>query len=172
MQKSKKRKRRIGEKDLLVQEVKGDPRIFLKKLISIFMAEQKILVDSDVLIALYRPTDSNHTSAVSLVTRLHNLAYQFVVSNLIIQESTTVISYKMGMNDARKFYSGLSSFYDERISIDENIEKSAWDIFFKQTKKGSSFIDCSNIALISYYSLDGIVAFDSFYPKKIRISTL
>ena len=41
--------------------------------------------------------------------------------------------------------------------------------FLKQTKKGCSFIDCANLAVIERYKLDGILTFDEFYPKELRV---
>ena len=126
----------------------------------------KLLVDSDFLIANYRADDPSHNKATKVAIDLNKKRAKFYCLNLVVQESTTVISKKIGMDDARKFYSGLKNFVDIFVLLDERLEKRAWEIFLKQTKKGTSFVDCVNIAVVEKYNFDGILSFDKFYPKK------
>ena len=63
----------------------------------------------------------------------------------------------------------LKNYQYEIIFVDEEMEKLSWRIFSNQAKKGTSFVDCSNLAVIEKFSLDGIVSFDKFYPKKLLI---
>ena len=128
----------------------------------------KYLVDSNILVAVYKRDDSTHERATRLVKKFHSYGNTFIVNNLVIQESTTVISHKMGMRDANMFYQGLMDFVDEIIPVEVSVEEKAWRIFFKQTKKGTSFVDCANLAVIEHYKLDGILSFDEFYPKTLR----
>ena len=128
----------------------------------------KYLVDSNILVAVYKRDDSTHERATRLVKKFHINGNTFIVNNLVIQESTTVISHKMGMRNAKEFYQGLVNFIDETISVEALVEKKAWRIFFEQAKKGTSFIDCANLAAIEHYKLDGILSFDTFYPKTLR----
>ena len=53
--------------------------------------------------------------------------------------------------------------------IDEDLETMTWKIFKRQTKKGTSFVDCANMAVIEKYKLDGIITFDEFYPKEMMV---
>lgn len=128
----------------------------------------KYLVDSNILVAVYKRDDSTHERATRLVKKFHSNGNTFLVINLVIQESTTVVSHKMGMRDAKAFYRGLMDFVDETMPVDTQVEEKAWRIFFKQTKKGTSFVDCANLAVVEHYKLDGILSFDTFYPKSVR----
>lgn len=125
---------------------------------------EKLLVDSNVLVALYRPNDALYLKASSLVKKLHQSGCRFVVLNLVIQESATVLSMREGMKSANNFYSNYKRIIDLEIDADGDLEDLSWKIFLKQTKKGSSFVDCANLAAIEKYKLDGIVSFDNFYP--------
>jgi len=91
------------------------------------------------------------------------------VLNLVVQESATVVSMRDGMDQARVFYDGYNSLVQMEIDLDEELEKLAWKIFLQQHKKGTSFVDCANMAVIEKYRLDGILSFDTFYPKELRI---
>ena len=124
----------------------------------------KLLVDSDFLIALYKSDDSNHKKAVKIFKSLGK-NYQFIALNLVFQESTTVISKKMGMDYAREFLAGIARLIVEKISLNQDLEIKTWKYFLQQTKKGTSFIDCANLIASQVYKLDGILSFDEFYGK-------
>lgn len=127
---------------------------------------KEVVVDSDILVGLYKPHDSNHKKALDLVKKLKDSGFVFSILNIVLQESVTVISHHMGMEDARKFYAGIFTFVDKIINVDGNLEKRAWEVFLEQTKKGTSFVDCANLAALDYYKLDGILSFDEFYKDK------
>lgn len=130
---------------------------------------RKIVLDSNVLVALYKLDDSTHQQAKEITRRLHEQGDTFVVLNLIVQESATVISMKVGQEEAKDFYQKRDRVIDREIALDDALEDQAWKIFLRQLKKGTSFIDCANLAFIEKYKLDGILSFDKFYPKKLLI---
>ena len=129
----------------------------------------KALIDANIVVALYRSDDSLHRVAVTVVSKLKESDWKFIFTNLLFQETATVLSMRVGMNLAKKFLQDHSNLIDEIIFVDEEVEKLSWRIFSSQTKKGTSFVDCSNLAVIEKFSLDGIVSFDKFYPKKLLI---
>ncbi len=129
----------------------------------------KALLDANVLVALYRPEDGSHDNAVKVVSMLKDVAWEFVCTNLLVQETATVLSMRVGMNLARKFLKDYHDIISEEIFIDGDVENLSWKIFSNQQKKGTSFVDCANLAVIEKYRLDGIVSFDTFYPKELRI---
>ena len=55
------------------------------------------------------------------------------------------------------------------LNLDAILEQLTWDLFLKQSKKGTSFIDCANLTALSYYNFDKIFSFDQFYPKTLRL---
>lgn len=129
----------------------------------------KLVVDSDFLIALYKPLDSNHKKAIDIYKTIQN-KYTLTALNLVFQESTTVISKQIGMDNAKKFYQLISKIISEQIFINDELEKDTWKLFLKQTKKGTSFIDCANLAFCQKYKLSGILSFDDFYPGEVVFS--
>lgn len=132
----------------------------------------KLLVDSDFLIANYRRDDPSFEKATKAAIALNKKGAKLYCLNLVVQESTTVLSKKMGMHDAKKFYTGLNNFIDIFVLLDEKLEKRGWELFLKQTKKGTSFVDCANIAVVEKYKFDGILSFDKFYsPKYLKYSS-
>jgi len=128
----------------------------------------KYLVDSDFLISFSSDEDSTHSKSIDIYKHLGKNS-ELLALNLVFQESTTVISKRFGMQKAKIFYEMINKFINTRLVFEENIEKEAWKIFLKQNKKGTSFIDCANLAVCQKYKLDGILSFDEFYPKNVRM---
>jgi len=128
---------------------------------------QKVIVDSDILVALFKPDDSSHPRAISLVQKLKDEGRVFSTLNLVVYESVTVVSNRMGMEAAKRFHLGLENFIDEIIQFDEKLEEKTWEIFLSQTKKDTSFVDCANLAVIEIYKFNGILSFDRFYGDKL-----
>lgn len=126
-------------------------------------------MDTSALFGLFVPGDSHHDKAKKIFSDLQKKA-EFWVLNLVIQETATVLSYKVDHKISLLFLEKFSSLGLVCMPIDESLEKEAWRIFKDQTKKGTSFIDCANLAAIEVYRLDGILSFDSFYPKQFRFS--
>jgi predicted nucleic acid-binding protein len=128
----------------------------------------KVLVDSDFLVALARRVDSNHKKAKELLGKLAEAKSEVFLSNLVKFESATVVSKKDGMNAANKFVLYLEKFCKNQIFVDEVLEQVVWKYFLEQRKKGTSYIDCSNVIIQRKYKLDKIVAFDGFYSDEVR----
>ena len=50
-------------------------------------------------------------------------------SNLIQQESATVVSHRIGMDAAREFVRKLAADLDRFVDVDRSLEKWAWKVF-------------------------------------------
>lgn len=129
------------------------------------MGEEKVLVDSDVLVAIVKRDDVHHARVRKLLKVLVEDSCELWVTNQIVSETATVISNRIGMDAVRKFYSGLDDLVTEKLFIDLGIESITWVLFLKQAKKGTSFVDCSNVVVCREYKLDKIFSFDGFYKR-------
>jgi predicted nucleic acid-binding protein len=130
----------------------------------------KMLFDSDFLFGLFVAHDPHHSVATKQFRELQKKKVQLFVLTLVIQETATVISHKVDQKASLDFLRRMRIIADiNRILIDEELENAAWKIFETQTKKGTSFVDCANLAVIEKFRLDGILSFDKFYPKKLLI---
>lgn len=130
-----------------------------------------VLFDSDGLFALYVGSDRHHAKAKKIFSELFEANTNiFFVSNLVLQETATVLSYRFGQNVALDFLGRFQKMPITKIFIGEELEEESWILFQKQNKKGTSFIDCSNLALFESLKMDQIFSFDAFYQNK-RILT-
>lgn len=128
----------------------------------------KLLIDSDFLYGSFNTNDAHHITSVALFKKYKYSGASFYVLNLVLQEVGTLLSHRVGMDAVRHFQREIALLGVNTINVEESTEKAAWELFLKQTKKGSSFVDCANLAVIEKYNLDGILSFDSFYPKNLR----
>ncbi|KKS31986.1 MAG: hypothetical protein UU93_C0012G0005 [Candidatus Amesbacteria bacterium GW2011_GWA2_42_12] len=130
---------------------------------------KRYLVDSDFLVAVFNEKDSSHTNAMILLKKIGADEIELWMTNLVRQESATVISHRVDMNGVRLYVKKIVNDIHKFVDVDKSLENDSWRIFLKQTKKGCSFVDCSNLAIVEKYKLDGILTFDQFYPKRIRV---
>lgn len=129
----------------------------------------KYLVDSDFLYGLSIATDGHHKASSKVFRKLINVKkVNFCVINLVIQETATVISRKIGQKESLIFLNNLIGLPIKIIVLGEEDENLGWGIFKKQTKKETSFIDCANLAMYQKYKFDGVLSFDEFYPENVR----
>lgn len=126
----------------------------------------KVLLDSDALIALYSPSDALSKKAKKIYKRLLEEKTECFITNLVLQETATVISHKFGQDQSLEFLDRLEKIDIEQIFVNERLTVKAWHIFKSQKKKGTSFIDCANIAICQEKLVDQIMSFDKFYQKK------
>jgi predicted nucleic acid-binding protein len=122
----------------------------------------RLLVDTDFLIALIKEDDKNHSKAIGKLKGLKEAL--IFITPFTIPETVTVLSYKVSQKSAKKFLIKAREKFVE-LPLNEEVIALADKIFLTQNKKGISWIDCLNAAVVKYYKLDGILSFDKFYPK-------
>lgn len=124
----------------------------------------KILVDSDALFALYFVDDASHLKAKRILETFSR-DDDFFATNLVLQESVTVISRKLGQKQALDFLEKFKKTNVREIFTNQKLTAKAWPIFRKQTKKGTSFVDCANVVAFKELKMDKIFSFDKFYAS-------
>lgn len=131
----------------------------------------KVLLDSDALIALHSVSDAHHLKAKKIFKKYLEMETELLVTSLVLQESATVVSYKFGQKQAVDFLESFSKAGIRQIFVGEKMTAKAWDIFKRQEKKGTSFIDCANVAIYQETGAEEIMSFDKFYQRKgLKIS--
>ncbi len=126
----------------------------------------KILFDSDILFALYVASDALHLKSKKDFQKYLAQKADFFITNLVLQETATVLSYKFGQRTALNFLKRVKNLGAKEIFVSQKATIKAWEIFQAQKKKGTSFIDCANIAVYQEFKLDKIFSFDKFYQKR------
>lgn len=129
------------------------------------MNRPQILIDTDAIIALTVKTDSNHKKALQIQKLLESKNADIKIINLVLHEIITVLSYKVGQKEAINFLNKIKENPPKIIFIDEKLENLTYQEFLNQNKKGTSFIDCSNMAVMKYLNITKIFSFDKIYKR-------
>jgi predicted nucleic acid-binding protein len=122
-----------------------------------------ILVDTDALVATIKEDDSNHKKAIAIDKKFKNSTYY--ITPFTIPETATVLSNKMSQKTAKEFLSKARIENFVEVPLTPDLVREADQIFVSQNKKGTSWIDCLNVAVVRSKKLDGIFSFDKFYQK-------
>jgi predicted nucleic acid-binding protein len=131
-----------------------------------------ILLDTGFYLGLTHPKDEYHTQSINLLKVLKTGKYgQVFTSNFIMAESATIVALRTNNNlqaiqTIREFFFGTGQIAII-LRLNEDIEREIWALFQKintpKAKKAVSFVDCSNIILCHYYSLEHILSYDPHF---------
>lgn len=124
----------------------------------------RFLADADYFVALFRKKDAHYKRAQRIAERYSE--DPIFVTPFTIPESVTVLSYKENQQLAKAFLLSARNQPFTELAYSEEIREFTDQIYLEQNKKGTSWIDCLNVAMIRYYNLDGILSFDMFYKKQ------
>lgn len=126
-----------------------------------------ILVDADALVALVKTNDLNHQKALNISKSLQRYGCTWYISPFTIGEVVTVISHKIDQITARGILKELRKQNLNQLDLKDEYSHLADDWFEKQNKKGTSYFDCYNMALMERYKnqIDAIFSFDGVYKR-------
>lgn len=126
-----------------------------------------ILVDADALVALVKVNEPNHKKALFTSEALQKRGCTWYISPFTIGEVVTVISHKISQSTAKKALKELRKQNLNVLTLKEDQLPLVDTWFNKQNKKGTSYFDCYNMALLDRYEkqLNAIFSFDSVYGR-------
>jgi len=113
-----------------------------------------VVVDSSVLVAFYIKADVQHENAVAVLTGVMNST--LLIHPFVIQETATVITYKVGKETANKFLQDIKEA-DNAIITPLHIDRDS--TVFLQTTRKLSFTDVALINL-AYRENAQLLTFD------------
>ena len=125
----------------------------------------EVLIDSDVFVGMFLPDDAHQQRASELFDQFEQQRTKLAVTNLVIAETATVLSWKDTQETAKKFLSMIENSNIPVLSITKSLEKDAWRIFKDQPTKKTSFVDCLNVAVADHFHIPQICGFDKFYER-------
>jgi len=134
-----------------------------------------ILIDTDVWVGFFVQDDRHHKAATKLLSGIRKRRDQIFITEAIVGETITVLSHKKGQDAARKFLK-MARNPDKNnlinVPINGKLYTQALDVFEKHDEKGTSYVDCSNVAVIRSLDLDQVCAFDKVYHSQFGLDNL
>lgn len=123
------------------------------------------LVDSDAFVALMLPGDALAPTVQQLFRHIETERQRIAVTNWVVAETATVLSYRDGQATATRFLTMIEEGEIPILAITEALERATHQLFREQKTKGTSMVDCSNVAAARYYDIPKLLAFDHFYRR-------
>ena len=119
---------------------------------------KRVFVDTSVWYALADRKDPDHAAAALC---LGQWSGRLVTSNFVMDESVTLIRYRLGLAAARTFGEALLGASAARmVWITRRDERRAWEIFSRFRDKTFSYTDCTSFAAMERLKLKVAAAID------------
>jgi predicted nucleic acid-binding protein len=130
----------------------------------------EVLVDSDAFVGWVYPDDKHFHRASEIFEKFKKQGLSLVTTSFVVSETATVLSYKVGQALAKFFLEEVikkGSF--PVIHITEDLQEKAIETFSQQTQRGTSVVDCANVAVMRKFQIPTIFSFDQIYAKKFGV---
>ena len=126
----------------------------------------KLFVDTSAWLALNDRNDQYHSKAAARSAEIKRHRIELITSECILDESITLIRYRVSHQSAVIFGNSLLNSSIVRIE-DVNTEErhKAWEIFKKYGDKELSFTDCTSFVLMKNLKLRKAFTFDEHFKQ-------
>ena len=123
----------------------------------------KIFIDTNFIVAIFREIEENHELAVKTCETLLN-NYECCISNSISTEVVTIIMMRTkNLNLTRNAYYFMIDNFTilNEYDIDKYNDK-VFKVFekYNTNRFNLGFVDCSIVVISGYYDMDYVVSFD------------
>ncbi len=123
-----------------------------------------IFVDSSAFIAMANQGDQYHPAAKDFLAEITATNFRLITSNFVLDEAYTHIKRAGGSKLAIDFGNEIQSNSNVKIiTIDQKLEKRAWDIFKKYLDQTFSYTDCASFALMEGRKIADAFSFDRHF---------
>jgi predicted nucleic acid-binding protein len=121
----------------------------------------EVFADTGGFVALVDADDRNHRAARRFVRGLAKQGRSLVTSTYVVDEAITLIRLRVGHAAAVGFGERLlRTRWCRVVDIDEDLRRTAWDLFVRYDDQMFSFTDCTSFALMRSMSVSEAFAFD------------
>lgn len=129
---------------------------------------KRVFVDTGAWYAVVDKKDPDHSQAEHF---LKSNKIPLLTTNFVFDEAITLIRSRLGWNAAKEFGQRLKdSNFVSIISVKDEDEEKAWEIFLKYKDKDFSYTDCTSFAVMERLKIDTAFSFDShFQTMKFRV---
>lgn len=130
---------------------------------------RKIFIDTSAWLSFFIPTEKTHIEISRILSNEIKERSLVYTSNYVIDETLTRLIYDASWKTVGLFIShieqSLDSKYLVKLSVDEQIESEALDLFAKYHEHKLSFTDATTVVLVKNFKIDSILSLDSDFVK-------
>ena len=122
----------------------------------------EVFADTGAFVALVDADYRNHRAARRFVRGLAKRGRSLVTSTYVVDEAITLIRLRVGHATAVGFGERLfRTRWCRIVDIDEDLRRTAWEVFLRHADQVFSFTDCTSFALMRSMALTEAFAFDA-----------
>ena len=125
-----------------------------------------IYIDTDALVALHDISDSLHTRATKILKNLVSQQITPYLGTNILLETLTIISQRLGKNQANELLNELRSGKYKIITPDNELTLKAEEIFRSVNSKNISYSDCLSFAIAKEHNIKHVFSFDIHFKQQ------
>jgi uncharacterized protein len=126
----------------------------------------KLFVDTSAWLALNDRNDQYHNEATAGIVTVKREKIELITSDYVVDESITIIRYRVSHNAAVIFGDSLMKSTIVRVvGIADDERFKAWLVFKKYGDKELSFTDCTSFVLMKKLRLQKAFAFDNHFRQ-------
>jgi len=126
----------------------------------------RIFVDTSAWLALNDKNDQSHNKAITKSSEIKRQRIELITSEYIIDESVTLIRYRVSHRAAVIFGDSLiNSNIVKILDIINEDRLKAWELFKKHEDKDFSFTDCTSFVLMKKLRLQKAFTFDEHFKR-------
>jgi hypothetical protein len=130
------------------------------------MAKPEVFVDTSGLYALVEKNDAHHRAARRVVEKLLHGGRKLVLTDYIIDETTTLANACSGKHVAMRVLGLVEQSEGIRIEWVGSLRFEATTTFFrKHTDHGYSFTDCTSFIVMNELELTQAMTTDKHFPQ-------
>jgi predicted nucleic acid-binding protein len=124
-----------------------------------------VFIDSSAYVALFALDDPLTDAAKQAFDTIKQKRLNPVTSSLVVGEVITVLSIRGGQDLARLFLSSLEDSQMSVLFVNEDMHDEAILLFKQQSKKGTSYVDCTDYVVMQKLDIPYILSFDEFHRR-------
>jgi len=127
----------------------------------------RIFIDTSAFLALEDESDQYHEGAIQFREQvLRRRRYEIVTTSYIMDETLTLIRFRMGINASIDFSKKLrKSEVVKIVRVSRGIEEKSLDTFERYADKDFSFTDCVSFVVMLEMGIKEAFAFDQHFDQ-------
>ncbi len=124
-----------------------------------------VFVDTSALYALMSQRDLNHERALTQWQEWLESPVDFVTSNYVILETTSLIQNRLGIQALKEFNAKALPLLDV-YWISEEVHKISMQMLLDTNRRQLSLVDCSSFAVMNELGINSAFAFDQHFAEQ------
>lgn len=126
----------------------------------------RLFVDTSAWLALNDKNDQYHNRAVAKISDIKKFRIELFTSEYVIDESITLIRYRISHQAAVTFGDSLlKSSIVSIIDVTQEDRLKAWEVFKRYGDKELSFTDCTSFVLMRNLKIHKAFTFDEHFKQ-------